>query len=246
MQIQKIIEQLGYTAKEAKVYLAALGLGECHISDIAEKVKMPRSSAQVIVEKLHEDGLMNFYVMRRYKYWVAENPERLLDTLKRREETMREALPRLIALKKENRRKKRAPDSSESIGLFHMLADASLQPVLIANERAEIEYVNAAWEEQFGYSLDEVRGENPRILKSGRTPNAVYAHMWGSLTAEKMFQTDEIVDKRKDGTCFNLLTTIFPVRHSGLLFYIQILDNITERTRVEALQQKFVQNGDSV
>lgn len=240
MQTQKIIEQLGYTAKEAKVYLAALGLGECHISDIAEKVKFPRTSVQVIVDKLHKDGLMNFYVMHRYKYWVAENPERLLANLKRREESMREALPKLQALKKENRTKKR-PNLSKSLGLFHMLADTTSQPVLIVNENVEIEYVNSAWEDQFGYSLEEVHGENPPLLKSGKTPGEVYKRMWAALKSEKMFQTDEIVDKRKDGTYFNLLTTIFPVRHNGFLFYIQILDDITEKKRVEALKQKFVQ-----
>ena len=239
MQIQKIIEQLGYTAKEAKVYLAALSLGECHISDIAEKVKMPRTSVQVIVDKLHKDGLMNFYVMRRYKYWVAENPERLLANLKRREETMREALPRLNALKKENRTRKKV-NVPQSLGLFHMLADTSSQPILIASENVEIEYVNSAWENQFGYSLAEVKGENPRMFQSGKTPGDVYKQMWASLKMEKMFQTDEIIDKRKDGTFFNLLTTIFPVRHNGLLFYIQILDDITEKKRVEALKQKFI------
>ena len=240
MQTQKIIEQLGYTAKEAKVYLASLGLGECHISDIAEKVKMPRTSVQAIVDKLHKDGLMNFYVMRRYKYWVAENPERLLANLKRREETMREVMPRLNALKKESREKKRSIDPSKSIGFFHMLADTSSQPVLVANENVEIEYVNSAWEDKFGYSLAEVRRENPRMFKSGKTPDDVYKQMWAALKAEKMFQTDEIIDKRKDGTFFNLLTTIFPVRHNSLLFYIQILDDITEKKRVEALKEKFI------
>jgi PAS domain S-box-containing protein len=239
MQTQKIIEQLGYSSKEAKVYLATLSLGECHISDIAEKVKLPRTSVQIIVDKLHKDGLMNFYVMRRYKYWVAENPERLLLNLRRKEEAMKEALPGLLALKKENRVKRKS-NPAQSIGLLHMLADSSTQPILIANERVEIEYVNGAWEEQFGYSLKDIKGKNPKMFKSGKTPDEVYKKMWSTLKSEKMFQSDEIIDKRRDGTFFNLLTTIFPVRHDGLLFYIQILDDITEKKRVEALKQKFV------
>src|SRR3989338_9953380 len=132
MQTQKIIEQLGYTAKEAKVYLAALGLGECHISDIAEQVKLPRTSVQVIVDKLHKEGLMNFYVMRRYKYWVAENPERLLTNLKKREEIMREAMPELVAIKKANWSKQsKAKGQNTAVEIFRMLADGSEQPVLI-------------------------------------------------------------------------------------------------------------------
>lgn len=243
MQIQKIIEQLGFTAKEAKVYLAALQLGEAHISDIAEKVSMPRSSVQVIADKLNREGLLNFYIMRRYKYWTAANPEHLLDHLRKQEETMREAMPVLSAIKKTSLGGRHRNKKTE-LGLFHVLADSSPQPIIIANENVEIEYVNTAWERQFGYSLEEVRGKNPRILKSGRTPDEVYGRLWTALKAEKMFQTNEIIDEKKDGTFFNLLTTIFPVRHNGILLYIQILDDITEKKRVESLKQKFVRGGD--
>ena len=103
MQNQKVIEQLGYSPKEAKVYLASLSLGEAHISDIADKAKIPRSTAQVIVDRLQKDGLMNFYVMRRYKYWVAEKPERLLDMLKQREAIIETALPKLVAIRQESK-----------------------------------------------------------------------------------------------------------------------------------------------
>lgn len=238
MQAQKIIEQLGFSTKEARVYLTALGLGECHISDIAEKVKLPRTSVQAIVDKLHKAGLMNFYVMRRYKYWVAEDPERLLHDLKQKENLMEEALPRLSALKRSSRNK-RFQKSDHSLELFQMFADTTNQPVLIANGEVEIEYVNEVWEKQFGYTLEEVRGENPSMLKSGKTPDDVYKRMWQALNAEKMFQTDEIVDKHKDGKFFNLLTTIFPVRHEGNIFFIQILDDITEKKRIEEFQKKF-------
>lgn len=141
------------------------------------------------------------------------------------------------------RRKK--DDGDAFLGIVRLLADGSSQPILIANERVEIEYVNAAWEEQFGYSLAEVRGENPRLLQSGKTHRDVYDRMWRALHAEKMFQTDEVVDRKKDGTHFNLLTTIFPLRHKNCLLYVQILDERTERARVEAeeVRQQFARAG---
>ncbi|OGG72801.1 hypothetical protein A3A38_00610 [Candidatus Kaiserbacteria bacterium RIFCSPLOWO2_01_FULL_53_17] len=239
-QLQKVIEELGYSPNEAKVYLAALVLGEAHVSDIAAKAKMPRTSVQVIVDNLHKDGLMNFYVQRRYKYWVAENPERLLANFQKREEAMREALPSLAAMRKASRGTRRRGDAAGA-SLFRMLADASPQAVLIANEDVEIEYVNAVWEKEFGYSLDEVYGKNPRMLQSGKTPREVYERIWKALKAGKMFQSDEVVDKRKDGTLFNLLATIFPVNHGGRIFYIQILDDITGAKRVETTKRHFLQ-----
>ncbi len=101
MHISKAIEQLGYKSHEAKVYLAALGLGECTVSDISQKIKMPRTSVQSIVDKLHSDGLMNFYIKKRYKYWHAENPEYFLTQLKEREAALRTVLPRMSAMRKD-------------------------------------------------------------------------------------------------------------------------------------------------
>lgn len=240
MQIQKIIERLGYSPNEAKVYLAALALGEAHISDIAVKVKLPRTSTQAIVDKLHKNGLMTFYVQRRYKYWVAEKPERLLIEIKKREEEMREALPALTALRKSRWGKPSGKDSEESLAIFRMFADSSPQPMLIVNAEPEILYVNSAWEGQFGYTLEEVKGENPRVLQSGETSRDVYVRMWESLKSGRMFQSEEIIDKRKDGTFFTLLTTIIPATHNGHLFYIQILDDASQRGRVDTLRQNLI------
>ncbi len=239
MKPQKIIEQLGYTAKEAKVYLAALSLGECHVTDIAKKVKLPRTSVQIIVDKLHRTGLMNFYTMRRYKYWVAKDPERLLHDLRLKEGLVEEALPSLSVLKRKSRNKI-SRKGLHSIELLRMIADTVPQPVLIVNGEIEIEYVNEPWEKQFGYALDEVRGENPKMFNSGKTPIDVYKRMWAALNKETMFQTDEIVDMHKDGTFFNLLTTIFPVRHESNIFFVQILADITEKKEAEALKKSFL------
>ncbi len=242
MQIQKVIEQLGYSAKEAKVYLATLALGEAHITDIAEKVKMPRSSTQVIADKLLADGLLTFYVMRRYKYWVAENPEHLLRSLEKREKIVRKALPKLTALKRECRNvTQQHRNSAKQLGPLRVIADTALQPVLIANNDIEIVYVNSIWEKQFGYTLSEVRGENPRIFKSGKTPNSEYVRMWRALGSGQLFQSDKITDKRKDGTTFLLLTTIFPLMYANRRFYIQILEDTSKRKQVDTLQKRFIE-----
>lgn len=99
MHTQKAIEQLGYEPNEAKVYLAVLSLGDSTVSDIANKTKLPRTSTQIIVEKLHKDGLLNFYTKRRYKYWLAENPEKFLLNLKNKEENFRAVLPKFSSIK---------------------------------------------------------------------------------------------------------------------------------------------------
>jgi PAS domain S-box-containing protein len=245
MQAQKVIEQLGYSAKEAKVYLTALALGEAHITDIASKVKMPRSSVQVIADKLQKDGLMTFYVMRRYKYWVAENPEHLLKNLQKREEVIRLAIPELTAIKNANRSTRQKERNFEkNLAVLRSIADTSPQPVLITNSDVEILYVNTIWEKQFGYSLDEIRGKNPRVFRSGKTPNSVYVDMWKALETGGFFQSDAITDKRKDGTHFNLMTTIFPLKYGNRTYYVQILDEINKSKHTNDLRSKFLQSTD--
>lgn len=231
MQNQKVIEQLGYSPNEAKVYLASLALGEAHITDIAAKVKMPRSTVQVIVERLHESGLMNYYIMRRYKYWVAEKPERLLEIEKKHEATIEAALPGLLAIRRASRVNSRKGDVflEKSLELLKTYAEASHQPTLITNNDIEIVYVNTAWQEEFGYTLEEVLGQSPSLFKSGKTPKSVYEDMWKALKSDKLFQSDKIVDQRKDGTFLNLLTTIFTFYHGNRKFYIQMLDDITDK-----------------
>jgi sugar-specific transcriptional regulator TrmB len=76
MHIANVIQQLGYPPSEVKLYLAALDIGESTITDLSLKVGMPRTSVQTIIEDMHRRGLMNYYLKRRRRYWVAENPEK--------------------------------------------------------------------------------------------------------------------------------------------------------------------------
>ncbi len=246
MQVQKVIELLGYSAKEAKVYLAVLALGESHVSDIAEMVKLPRTSVQIVLEKLLQDQLVNFYVMRRYKYWTAENPERILSTLIKKENIIRETLPQLISLKKENRSKRYSRNTAHSFGILKMLADTTNVPVLVTDKDARIMYVNQKWEDLFGYSLEEISGENPKILQSKETPREAYIDMWESLKCEKLFQSDKIIDKKKDGTLFTLLTTILPIRHNKNIFYIQMLTDTTQGAEIHEAKKVFHMLGNQV
>lgn len=243
MQVQKVIEHLGYSAPEAKVYLATLALGEAHVSDIALRAKLPRTSVQAIVDKLHKDGLLNFYVERRYKFWVAEHPERLLARLEQREHQMREMLPTLDTLRRQAiRRIGRGPISHQhDIGFFRILADGAMQPILVANQEGTIEYVNAAWEEQFGYSLEEVLGENPRLLQSGHTAATEYERLWDVLEKGALFQSSEIVNKRKDGTHVSMRTTIFTVEHNGARYFVQILEALSAGGATEVLRKRLMQ-----
>lgn len=226
MQYQKVIEQLGYSPREAKVYLASLRLGEAHISDIAEKVHMPRTSVQAIVDRLHADGLINFYVMRRYKYWVAENPAHILALLQKKEEILQEAIPALAEIRKQARLKTYNKKPEEVLSQVTNCLSNAVHPTLISDNDCTVMYVNKAWEQLFGYTLDEVVGKDTRMFDSGKTPREVELAMWKSLNKHRLFQSCDIVDKKKNGTLFSMQTTIFSLRLGETFFYVQLLEEL--------------------
>jgi len=101
MHVGSVIRQLGHTPHEVAVYLASLELGGSTATEIAEKAKLPRTTANLAIKSLHEKGLMNAFLKGRRKIWAAENPERLLISLHENEAALKTILPELQSLRHE-------------------------------------------------------------------------------------------------------------------------------------------------
>lgn len=98
MHIQTVLHQLGYPMSQVKIYLACLRMGEGTIADVAEQVKMPRTTVTELVAEMHKQGLMNYYTKKNRKFWVAENPDKLMVMVKEREAGLKAVLPQLHAM----------------------------------------------------------------------------------------------------------------------------------------------------
>lgn len=117
--------------------------------------------------------------------------------------------------------------------LFPELSRASPAPILIADTKARIFYVNPAWEKLTGYNFKEVKGKNPRFLQSGKTPKRVFKKLWQTLLKGEPFTTEEIIDRRKDGTKYQTYSIFFVIRRNDkAMFYVQLQHDITERMRL--------------
>lgn len=99
MHIQTVLSQLGYPMSQVKIYLASLKLGEGTIADISQQVDMPRTTVTELITDMHKHGLMEYYVRNGRKYWVAENPDKLMIMVKEREAALQAILPELHAMK---------------------------------------------------------------------------------------------------------------------------------------------------
>ncbi|MCS7008484.1 MAG: ATP-binding protein, partial [Chthoniobacterales bacterium] len=122
----------------------------------------------------------------------------------------------------------------EELLIFRKAIEQSSVNVLLTDLDGNITYVNPAFESTSGYSIDEVIGQNPRLLKSGFHPPEFYAEMWSKLLANETWE-GELQNKRKDGTFYWEKATISPVfsREQRKVGYLAIKHDITERKRFE-------------
>lgn len=99
------VMRLGFTEREATVYIALLQQGAAGVQDIAQAANVSRASTYDTLDALGKLGLVTAYTEKEQRRYSAEPPERLLSVLhlQRRELVMREAhaerlLPRLAAM----------------------------------------------------------------------------------------------------------------------------------------------------
>ena len=82
--------------------------------------------------------------------------------------------------------------------LFHAIEQSPVL-VLITDARGSIEYVNPKFLQSTGYSLSEIIGKNPRILKSGKQSPQFYKHLWKTISQGNVWR-GEFSNKKKNGS----------------------------------------------
>jgi len=85
--MEQILQKLGLSPKESKVYLSLLGLGPAPLRAVAENIDLNRGSTYDALKALMSKGLVSFYDKDKKQHFVAEDPENLITILrdKRRE-----------------------------------------------------------------------------------------------------------------------------------------------------------------
>lgn len=84
--LDKILQKLGLSSKEARVYLAALELGAAPVQQIAKKASVNRPTTYVILESLMRKGLATSVERGKKVLFTAEPPEQLERLLARQQD----------------------------------------------------------------------------------------------------------------------------------------------------------------
>jgi sugar-specific transcriptional regulator TrmB len=96
----KILEDSGLTNTESRVYLMLLKSGSSLAGKITQETGIHRRSVYDALERLIEKGLVSYIKSNNRKYFQAEDPKRLADILKEKENTLSIVMPELEAMRK--------------------------------------------------------------------------------------------------------------------------------------------------
>ena len=96
-----ILEDVGLTNAEIKVYLALLELGSTKAGGVIKKTGLQNSVVHLTLQKLVEDGFANYIRKGHTKYYSASDPNTILEFIEKKKERFKELLPALLAKQKQ-------------------------------------------------------------------------------------------------------------------------------------------------
>jgi len=128
---------------------------------------------------------------------------------------------------------KKLEETTRRLGMLSQAIDSSPISVVMTNKHKNIVYANPHAVNVTGYSINELLGQNPRIIKSGQQSEDFYKKMWATLDEGKQW-TGEICNKKKNGELFWESSSISPVFNATgtVTNYIAVKEDITERRRM--------------
>lgn len=99
MELGPLLQEVGLSEKEAKVYLVLLSLGPSTVNMIAERSDLIRTTTYDILKSLREKGIVASLVKNRILHFEAADPQKLIESLDAKKQKIQEALPELRKLR---------------------------------------------------------------------------------------------------------------------------------------------------
>lgn len=125
--------------------------------------------------------------------------------------------------------------AAETARKLQRAIDQSPVVVIMTDKDGSIEYVNPQFTVTTGYTVDEVVGKNPRVLKSGLMDPAVYRRLWETISSGETWR-GELLNRRKDGSVYwgsAAISGLFDDR-GDLRHFVGVQEDITARKEMES------------
>lgn len=124
--------------------------------------------------------------------------------------------------------------TEDAVRLYANVFEHAGEALVLTDADNRIVAINPAFTAQTGYSLEEVVGQNPRILGSGHTPRDTYQTLWASLASGGYWQ-GELWHRSKAGEVTPKWAAISVIRdaHGAITHYLAGYTDISERKAAE-------------
>ncbi len=122
----------------------------------------------------------------------------------------------------------------EELRTLSRVVEQSPASVMITDTEGRIDYVNSKFTQVTGYALEELIGQNPRILKSGHTSPEDYGELWKTITSGGEWR-GELCNVKKSGETYWVSASISPIRDPDgtITHFVAVDEDITERKAIE-------------
>ncbi len=130
--------------------------------------------------------------------------------------------------------------TDDQIRILTLSVEQSPVSIVITDLNGNIEYVNPSFIKTTGYTRDEVIGQNPRVLKSGKLSEQIYKDLWDTISSGHEWR-GEFLNKKKNNEFYWESAVISPVinEKGEVKHYMAIKEDITEQ---KLLQQQLQQS----
>ncbi|MFQ5613806.1 MAG: PAS domain S-box protein [Anaerolineae bacterium] len=130
--------------------------------------------------------------------------------------------------------------SQEQLRKLSRAVEQSPSIVIITDLAGGIEYVNPKFCQTTGYTLEEVMGQNPHILKSDDTSRGEYKRLWETIAAGGEWR-GQFHNRKKNGEFYWVSSSISPIRdpEGNITHFLAVQEDITELKHTEeAIEQE--------
>lgn len=89
---------IGFSDKDAEIYLALMKLGRANLAEIMKKTSIERRTIYDVLERLIQKGWASYFEENSRKYYLATSPEIILKDLEQKNKEFEKIIPELTAL----------------------------------------------------------------------------------------------------------------------------------------------------
>jgi len=126
MQECVILKELGLSDAESLIYLTLIETGSTLVGLIIKKTGLHRGTTYQVLQRLKEKGLVSSIIKGKKQYFEPASPERLMDILRAKEESLTEILP-LLKKKLEASKEKQEVNVYSGINGIRSVLDRTLE-----------------------------------------------------------------------------------------------------------------------